>query len=69
MLVGSGKKTVLSSEEERLCIEELCSLELSPTHGQVIDLVKQWSEKFFKAQQFKHKKNQDDKCSAHGYNK
>ena len=44
-LVGSGKKTALTSEEERQlakCIEELCSLGFSPTRGQVIDLVKDY---------------------------
>ena len=44
-LVGSGKKTALTSEEERQlakCIEKLCSLGFSPTRGQVIDLVKDY---------------------------
>ena len=45
VLVGSGKETVLSSEEERQlarCIEELCSLGFSPTHGQVTDFLKDY---------------------------
>ena len=45
VLVGSRKKTVLSSEEERQlpkCIEELHSLGFSPTSGQVIDLMKDY---------------------------
>ena len=43
VLVGSGKKTALTTGEERQlakCIEELCSLGFSPTCGQVIDFVK-----------------------------
>ena len=45
MLVGPGKKTALSSEEERQlakCIEELCSLGFKPTRRQVIHLVKNY---------------------------
>ena len=45
VLVGSRKKTVLSSVEERQlpkCIEELHSLGFSPTRGKVIDLTKDY---------------------------
>ena len=43
VLVGSRKKTALTTGEERQlakCTEELCSLGFSPTYGQVIDFVK-----------------------------
>ena len=45
VLIGPGKKTVLTFEGEKQltkCIGELCSLGFSPTIGQVIDLVEDY---------------------------